>query len=302
MNEGLRYACYIILRKLNQEKDHALSGTRFNKVMSLLHFHLKEGDYDIGLPHCWYLYGDETIPQELPREVHFEHFECPERTFVTWIGKDEPKFNLKSEETALIDTKAQTIIERYHVKGGTYEATDDVYENAPFEFQRDFRALREKFAFIVRYTYMSSNPQKNIFLGLFPMLFESFPREDFPAIRSHTSRYRVLANLLLNDDRDRLPEIQAITSEYWLLFCKFLRIHPLGHENVSSGRLKWWQRDAVSHLRIYDEWFSDEASRYLSERRLSEQLDPLDLVMLAPPDWGEGSEDASENIDPVVYG
>ncbi len=302
MNERLRYACFLVLRNYNKERDNALSGTRFNKAMSLLHFHLRENDYDIGLPHCWYLFGDETVPQELPREVHFEHFECPERTFVTWIGKDEPKFNLTSEEIGTIETKALEIMERYHVKLGTYEATDDVYEYAPFQFQQDFRALREKFAFIERYTYMSSNPQRNIFLQLFLKTFESFPKEDFPTLRSHTSRYRVLANLLLNDDRDRLPDVQALTSAYWKLFCKFLRIHPLGHENVSRGRLKWWQLDAESHLRIYEEWFSEEASGYLAEKRLSERLDPLDHIMLAPPDWGEGNEDASKDIDSVIYG
>ena len=302
MARTLRYACFLVLRELNLNEDKLLGGTRFNKVMSLLQHELKGSDLDLKLPHCWYLYGDESVPQELPREVHFEHYECPERTFVRWIGPDRPSFNLPSPATKRIRELAGEVVGRYPAMQGACEATDDVYEYAPFPFQRDFRSFRERFAFIERYTRLSSNPQRNIFLTTFETAVRDFPGEEFPRLRHHASRFEVLTRLLLEDDRDRLPEAQELASEFWRLFCKHLRIHPKGHENVSEGRLRWWTKDADSHTRIYAEWFSEVAARHLEDERLSSALDPLDRLMLVPPDWGEGSEGASADFDEVVTG
>ena len=72
-NTPLAYACYKVISKYKDTSSGKVDGLRFNKMICLLTRDLQAKDaIDLKLPSCWYYWGEETVPSELPAQVQFE--------------------------------------------------------------------------------------------------------------------------------------------------------------------------------------------------------------------------------------
>ncbi len=102
--------------------------------MCLLYRNLKRKNLNLKLPHCWYRYGDEVVRYHMPHQIRWNH-EDPRRTSVHWMGS-EPDIK---EERVLEEVRR--ITERYHTRDGLRELVAEIYNTAPYEFQKKFREV-----------------------------------------------------------------------------------------------------------------------------------------------------------------
>lgn len=83
-------ASYLAIEACQDRFENPPRGLYFNKVLSLLHRQFQDLGVDIGLPHCWYRYGDEVVRYEMPSPLVWDH-EATDKTTVLWDGDPPPR-------------------------------------------------------------------------------------------------------------------------------------------------------------------------------------------------------------------
>ena len=113
----------------------------FDRFMTSLHRDLK-GDHstDIGLPHCWYIRGDEAVINEMP------YLQCDcvgsGEARVSYRGR-VPEVDRTDAIVVMMDGSADSFVSRCSEEGEAEVAVDGKYAAAPFEFQVRFGMLME---------------------------------------------------------------------------------------------------------------------------------------------------------------
>ena len=122
-------------------------------------------------------------------------------------------------------------------------AVDDVYSEAPFEFQNRIRMLRENLR-ISKGNLVAVN-QTEVVRSLYENTMRVFPHSEFPLLQHRVSEFTAVFEAAL-DNAVPMVKLQEISEIFWLWFCYHLRLHPRCHENVSGLTLEIW-RDSLSY-------------------------------------------------------
>lgn len=298
---SLEYACWKIMSKYKEAEEGTVGGLRFNKMMSLLNKELLDVDVDIMLPRCWYFYGEEVVPKELPAQVVFEGSdEDSKRTTFKWSGKSPRKPAKRTKKT--IDSKIDSIYSQFPPDRYVFDAANEVYEYAPYDFQRAYRDFRSDFVLWSTFDRNGSFRTEFLYKEEFEKAMELFPTEDFPSLRVPAKKLEMVVKAIFNEQpkQNRIGIEMAIA--YWEIFCKFLRIHEKGHQYVSDVRVAYWRETAFADLEDYKKDMQRSISSVLSGLKLRTLSDPLILTFLQPASFGVASRGLSKEIDMIAYG
>ncbi|MHB8584864.1 MAG: hypothetical protein ACYDDF_03385 [Thermoplasmatota archaeon] len=231
------------------------SGLYFNKVMSLLHRRLKAERIDLGLPHCWYRYGDEVVRQWMPSAVYWDH-ESPVSTRVFWIGDAPSSSGSEAARRKVIDAEVKQIGAEYRGQGGVERAVNDVYSYAPFEFQRAFREWRRETTEVHNWQAGHGGPAGIVLAGKFRTTLAAFPKEEFPECADRSRAILSAVGSLLDARPSELQMAGELAEQFWQFFCYYLRLHPKGHENVASQTLDLWRAELDAQTLKFDTVFA----------------------------------------------
>lgn len=139
--DHIRCASYAFIERYSRTQSHPPSGVLYNKYMTLLNRELMDKlGVDIRLPHCWYRWGDEVVRHDMPY-LRWDHGD-PRKTYVSYSGEC-PIQESKDEIVCFSESFADSFIWRYSGDEGVDLAIDEIYSEAPFAFQNDYRRLRE---------------------------------------------------------------------------------------------------------------------------------------------------------------
>lgn len=276
------------------------TGLFFNKMMSILNKELKMKGIDLGLPHCWYRWGDEVVRYLMPGAIKWNHEE-PQHTKVSWKGK-APLGMGNDTASKIIIEMVEALTANYAGEEGINKAIADVYRFAPFEFQRKFRSCREAFASKVRSGIDISNYGKDFLWPLVNEAMESFPVDDFPEVADQIKPFKELMRILLNDDGVDYRYANEVSEEFWTWFCYYLRLHPSCHENVSRETLSFWNEKLAWEDERYLRQFSDHVVKAgRSGHKLSTLLDRIAAVreqeIVTEDQMFDGIEDDLHGLD-----
>ena len=249
----------VFLDKFEEKNQTAPSGVLFNKYMTLLHRRLKSEGTDIKLPHCWYRWGDEVVRYGMPY-LSWDH-EYAAYTQVTWSGRMTDSYDPDDHAIRTASEYADEFILKYSGEEGAEMAIDEVYENAPFEFQNEYRKLRETLKQLIknRKTHFD-DAHNNVIIPLFENAVRSFPVE-FNAMRNEKESFTEMFRLMVGS-KASLRDIFDLIEDFWFCFCYRLRIHKKCHENVTPATLAIWKEkipeetESFYHnLRIYAHFY-----------------------------------------------
>lgn len=175
-------------------------------------------------------------------------------------------------------------------------AIDEVYSEAPFEFQNDYRVLRENLK-QARLSVPLSN-HTDLVRGLYAKAMSAYPMESFESTRIQKEQFRKVFDQAL-DEGLTVDRLQQISETFWFYFCYHLRLHRDCHENVSAETLRIWREALPEAGEVYEEKMQNYAhylfpdgsddpviKKLLEDRR--ERLDELGSIM-AEMGCGEGS-------------
>jgi hypothetical protein len=302
INPLLGVACYRVLNRFGHEGQ--LKGAVFNKIMTLLNRRLLESRVeqrlDLALPHCWYLFGDEVVPRELPHIVLFDPPDADVHGGLFRINRNIPQPEHPTGwQLSRLGEEIRLIEEEFGNPVNLSLIVDEVYEGAPFPFQRPFLDLRRR----LRYKdelWRLDNPIEGIIRPLFRDSMSIFPSGDFPDLRGLTTQYRHIGRFALDLGLPAFSSFDKITDEYWQTFCYLLRIHDGCHFHVSDRRLGFWKQVAQDYLASAGPRMSTFATELVENFGAS--IDPLDRAALVGTDWrAAASTYRAGGVDSLVY-
>ncbi len=292
----LDVACYRVLA--TYDSGDGVRGAVFNKVITLLNSRLLEHQFDINLPHNWYRFGDEVVPLELPRQIRFapRDADIPRTTF-RWEGEAPSLESIPEWKQRRIGDELARIKEEFGTQKVDLESiVDEVYDEAPFEFQKKYLSLRRRVEERQSWSLVS-DVIPGIIMPSFLDMVPTFPVGDFPELGPLFKRYVRLAKFSL--ERGALQTFESLNQAFWYGFCYFLRIHPRGHFNVSQRRLDAWRDAANEYARSLGPTLTRIAEEMVAD--LGIQLDPWERAKFVGAHWGVPPSSSSTEVDSVVY-
>src|SRR5438552_1065392 len=293
-------AAYYIISSMSRASADRLHGVLFNKGMCLLNYRLKQRKIDIRLPHCWYKHGDIVVEYWMPPNVQWPK-PNEEQTYVYWHGP-APKALSDAQLQKEIIAAAERLRDEFpEDENGINRIVTEVYKFAPFEFQRLFKDV----FLLLRLWY---NPGTSVqafvsdrFRPRFTQLKESFPAGDFPDLVLDMEKYAFVVGTLLEKPEGVRFLIDGLSEDCWLHFCKSLRLHPSGHENVRDQTLEIWRREKDASVEVFEVKLKYWVERAARESGVTEFDKPSVKDWLFPSSWGPLSKDSSLAIDETVY-
>ncbi len=269
MNDDyIRVFSYIFLRRYKERTGNDSSGVLFNKFMTLLNRELLSRGVDMHLPHCWYRWGDEVVRYCFPF-IDWNHDDLS-NTHVRYSDK-RPRMSTKDPNVKYASVFADDFISRYAKTYGQEEAIDEVYSDAPFSFQNDFRKLRE--AVTISRRNIPINNYHDYIKGLFETAVSSFPPE-FGFLRQRFQEFEATFRLAL-DGNAKPEELYEISETFWFFFCYHLRLNSRCHENVPQSTLEVWREVLPAEEEKYRMFVQNQAAEYCNDIGNNEVIDRL---------------------------
>ena len=264
----IKISSYVFLKKYKEKTGTDSSGVLFNKYMTLLNRELLSRGTDIHLPHCWYRWGDEVVRYNMPY-INWNHEEISTTT-VSFSDK-RPRINANDAIVRIASDFADEFISKYSGSYEWEEAVDEVYSDAPFKFQNDFRKLRESLKISRK-----NNPLRNYhgyIDGLFKDAVASFP-PDFGFLNPQFEEFKATFSLALS--KNATPdELFEISETFWFFFCYHLRLNSRCHENVSQSTLEVWREVLPEEEDKYAMFVQNQAAAYYSKATKNPIIDDL---------------------------
>jgi len=292
-------AAYYVISSLSGGSKGRLHGVLFNKGMCLLHYRLKGEGIDIQLPHCWYKHGDIVVQYWMPSNVQWPT-PNEEQTFVYWKGpppKSLPRPEIQKEIVRVAEQLGKEFREDHE---GIERIVEEVYKHAPFEFQRRFRQLFT----LLREWY---NPREEFdaflegFRGHFQGTVKEFPESEFKGLVLDLHKYAFVSARLLGHGEGTRYLIEGLSIDFWEHFCKSLRVHPRGHDNVPAETLEVWEAEKRSSFDLFQARLKYWVTRAEREAGFSDFKSRDVQEWLFPASWGASSRDSSTTVDETVY-
>lgn len=257
---GLAYASFKIVKYYETLNDESPSGLYFNKAIAFINTHLKTEGKDLAVPHCWYRWGDEVVRYYMPRELKWTHEEDA-YTKVSWKGDvpDSPDYDIKTR----IDSIVQEMTDIYGIPGQIQNFVYTIYKEAPFEFQRKYKQVRDLFYETSYSRIMDENGKRTLLIGALDEALKTFPTDDiFEEVGELKPKFKKLMEYGLKSLNLDLKSLNEVSEEFWFLFCYYLRIHPSAHENVQQDTIRYWKRILEDKRIEFIENFSDHALEF----------------------------------------
>ena len=198
-NSLLKFTSYQVIKQFKRKTGGIPRGVYFNKAMSLTHKILKEEHgINIGLPHYWYRYGDQIHKREMPRELEWNH-ENPVKTTVNWKG--DTQLADQDDTCKQIQKIVRIITDKY--AGKNKQITKDVYQYAPYDFQRRILECRGVIYGWKNALNWYAKSYKNISMPVILTALDSFPSSEFPKLKVPFHVFKTVTKQLLdNEDWD----------------------------------------------------------------------------------------------------
>jgi hypothetical protein len=200
------------------------------KVLYLLYERLYQKGIDIELPYMWYYQGTMLYPPAFQdvAGVSFNYFSN------SWVKGKEGKHLISVPNLSLpiptnkeqIDNEISALIgqiKKQNSKDQIYEyLTQNVYEYAPYDFQRTFKSFE---ASIKIEDYSNSK-------HLFKKLIKEFPEDDFKEIFDLYLEWEAMTALAF--EMEEYEYIKEINLPFWHAFCHILCIE---HNNLTKNHI-----------------------------------------------------------------
>ncbi len=233
MNEKLlNYASYLVVQRYEVLTGDKPNGVFFNKILSLLNKNMDQ----LKLPHYWYRYGDQVCRQKMPYNIEWTNVELNE-TKVDWkYDKLDYFTDLKDHP---IEDMVDSLVEKYN---DNFEALiDEVYTYAPYDFQRKFLELRKIFYGVNNAYNWDMESYKELSKPIFKDTYEKFPIHEFIEIEEEYEVVKTFIEAKLESDSWKFKQLEKISTDFWFMFCYYLRLNPKARENIPPDILHYWE-------------------------------------------------------------
>jgi hypothetical protein len=254
------------LRLLNQERGNAdpLPKKSLHKILYRIDLKASEQDLNISIPHYWYLFG--TVSPATPSTV--------------------PSVCMNDEELkGRLHSIVSEVLSEYYEHGLEW-LTDKMYDDAPYQVQRDFRILDKKLRTLhpEHHDFYEVDPSKESILKSVHNTFRSFPTSRFPQYdRPLIKWYNIITREIHSHSPDP-SRLMTVNITFWRVFALDLaQRHLQGmtqkevREHLGITSFEEAQSGAINDLAQFEKEdinskFSDSTTKLEMERKAADEL------------------------------
>lgn len=229
-----------------------------NKIGTLAAFRIDPSGSRLPIDYSWYRYG--TVAERLPSEVvRFEDAESGQPRS-DWRGPP-PDVHLNDPLVERVRVEVGKVIADYPAASDFERLVDEVYDFAPFPFQRSYRLARMHLGLTGHGSRFEAEVRGRDFWDLLNSAISEFPEQDFPQTALMIGPLRELVKLTWNQLTPRESNLtRTLADGFWDTFCTYLRVHDLGHsKGIGRDRIHGRAVEAGWSLDRLRDLFGDAA-------------------------------------------
>ena len=159
-------------------------------MLSVLNREMESRYIHLGVPHCWYRWGDEVVRILMPKAISWVH-EDPSKTTVTWEA-DPPDVPEGSTTHEVLAQRIAELVHTFAAPGAIEELVNIVYSYAPFPFQDAYRQVRNAFIDIRGAEVLLTGLTEAVVGPVFKRAMDVFPVQDFPDLKGRSEPFRAV--------------------------------------------------------------------------------------------------------------
>lgn len=254
------------LRLLNLERGDAdtLPKKSLHKLLYRIDVKSAERNLDISIPYYWYLFG--TVSPATPSTIPSVSINDPE---------------LKDRLRSVISEA----LSEYYAHGLEW-LTDRMYDDAPYQVQRDFRELDKKIRTLhpEYHDFYEVDPSRESVLNSVHETFETFPNDRFPEYDRPLIKWYNSFTRELHSHSPNPPRLMTVNVTFWRIFALDLaQRHAQGMSpeeirgNLGITSFEQAQSSAIEELAEFEEEdldakFSELVTELETERKAADEL------------------------------
>lgn len=201
-----------------RDYDSPLREKEFHKLLYFIKHELEERGIDTDIPYYWYLYGTVTPTSKTQVSITEaadggSKVDCP-------IEPDT--LDAEPDTVGVARDAVKEVLLRYYEMGGLQPLTDRMYEDAPYQVQREFRELDKQLR-----TAAEDHPDilddgydRSAIRRTLSRIVKSFPTDEFPHLESDLYLwYNVMSTELDQPDEFySVNEMLSLSGAFWTVF------------------------------------------------------------------------------------
>lgn len=210
---SLRTASTLIRR--NHKYEEPLPNKAIHKFLYFVDKKARDQNLEIPIPYFWYQFGtlSPVTQGATPGEI------------------EEP------ELASQLEPLVQDVLQEYY-STSLEELTDRMYEDAPYDVQRDWRELDKKIRTLhpEYHDFYEVEPSRDSVIQSIYAVYDSFPKERYLQESDVTKWYSMMTRELYDDEFD-VGRLMTINLTFWRMFALWLaenHRHRLSEEEVKA--------------------------------------------------------------------
>lgn len=216
--------------------DSPLREKEFHKLLYFIRQELKERGIDANLPYYWYRYG--TVTPTSDSSVSIKKAEDGGSQIVCPVKPGS--IDASKNEINQVRDVVQEVLLRYYQIGGLQPLTDLMYEDAPYEVQREFRQLDKQLR-----TAADNHPDlldngydKDDIRRTLSRVVKSFPADEFPHLEVDIHLwYTVMSTEIDQTDQFyTVNEMLSLCDAFWTVF--MIEVAQQEHSNLTVEEVR----------------------------------------------------------------
>lgn len=194
------------------DKPESMSPKAFYKIVYFIDKELSQQGFTTGVDHFWYKYGTMTVTAG--SAVAVERSGDRSEVLCT-VTPDELELDSNTEYE--IRSATRDVLAEYD-RLNTEGLTDRMYEEAPYEFQRQYRELDGVIQSQVRTQGEESKDfDRDEIRDQMHEFISAFPEEDFPKFTNDLYLWYDILSTALDDTTTSLGDVEDIAEVFWTI-------------------------------------------------------------------------------------
>lgn len=220
--------------------DSPLREKEFHKLLYFVKQELEEEGINANIPYYWYRYG--TVTPTSGTSVIVEKAEDGGSQVVCPVEPDS--IDASEDQIDQVRDVVQELLLRYYQIGGLQPLTDLMYEDAPYDVQREFRQLDKQLRTAAdnHLDLLDDGYDRDDIRGTLSRVVKSFPTDEFPHLESDLYLwYNVMSTELDHTDQFySVNEMLSLCDAFWTVF--MIEVAQQEHSDITVEEV----RDAIS--------------------------------------------------------
>jgi len=220
-----------------RDYDSPLREKEFHKLLYFIKHELEERGIDADIPYYWYLYGTVTPTSNTQVSIT----EAADAGSQVDYPIEPDTLDAASDTVDAARDAVKEVLLRYYEMGGLQPLTDRMYEDAPYQVQREFRKLDKQLR-----TAAEDHPDilddgydRGAIRRTLSRIVKSYPTDEFPHLESDLYLWYNVMSTELDQPNEfySVNEMLSLSGAFWTIF--MIEVAQEEHSDITVEKVRY---------------------------------------------------------------